>query len=217
MNIYSLQAYSLSSKLCISMVENTQFLCPLLTSQSLPLCTRMAPRSWPQHTFLACISSLTCASCRPFLLPWCKPLPGKKIKTYLSLTPTRLFVSLNISKPVQWEMWLKGRGWEVKCHVSTLKLIKATEAFTETETAFPIHTKKWSEVTSVSDSVLNLFQSQWAIDSGLFLIYRLGFTVTENTVWSLCNLSHRACLLLWSDLSGNIFVQWELVICKYFP
>lgn len=44
-NICSLQAYSLSSKLCIGVVESTQFLCSLLTSQSLPLCTRMAPRS----------------------------------------------------------------------------------------------------------------------------------------------------------------------------
>lgn len=79
-NIYSLQAYSLSRELCIGVVESTQFLCSLLTSQSLPLCTRMAPRSLPQHIFLACISSLTCASCRSVLLPWCKLLPRNKTK-----------------------------------------------------------------------------------------------------------------------------------------
>lgn len=44
-NLYSLQAYSLSSELCTGVVESVQFLSPLLTNQSLPLCTRMAPRS----------------------------------------------------------------------------------------------------------------------------------------------------------------------------
>lgn len=44
-NLYSLQAYSLSSELCIGVVGSVQFLSPLLTNQSLPLCTHMAPRS----------------------------------------------------------------------------------------------------------------------------------------------------------------------------
>lgn len=152
MNFCSLQAYSL--RIPVVLCEGTQSFCPSLTSQSLPLCTRRAPRSWPQRISLACISSLTCASCRSFLLPWCRLLPGNKTRN-ISLTPTRLFVSPGFSKPVQREVLLKGRGWGAKCHLSTLELIKATGALTETKSTFPIHTKKLSEITYTSYSVLN--------------------------------------------------------------
>lgn len=136
--------------------ESTQS-CPVLTSQSLPLCTRRAPRSWPQHISPACISSLICASCRSFLLPWCRLLPGNKARN-ISVTPTRLFVSPGVSKPVEGEVLLEGKGWGAKCHLSTLQLIKATGALTETKSTFPIHTKKLSEITYISYSALNLFQ-----------------------------------------------------------
>lgn len=68
-------------------------------------------------------------------------------------------MSPGFPRPVQQEVLLKGRGWEAKCHLSTLELIKAAEALTETKSTFPVHTKKLFEITYVSYSVLNLFQS----------------------------------------------------------
>lgn len=77
-------------------------------------------------------------------------------------------MSPGFSKPVQQGMLLKGRGREAKCHLSTLELIKATEALTETKSTFPVHAKKLSEITYISYSVLDLMQAH--------------FTATENMV-----------------------------------